>query len=332
MRRRQFITLTGGATIAALSGLPGRAQSGPMRRIGTLTGGGAFNDPEVQRRLNALKEGLQALGWVEARNFRFEHRSANDPERARWEASALADSAPDLIITSSGLGVRELKRATSTIPILFINVADPVGGGLISSLSSSGNNVTGFTAFEYNTSGKWLELLKEIAPRTKTVGVVFGGPEYGPTGEGFYRALTGIAPSFDVDLVPIRTRAPADVESALDTLAQMPNVGVIAAADAGSQGNRAIIYKVAARHRLPAVYPFRFYVAEGGLAAYGIDLEDQYRRAASYVDRILRGTHPKDLPVQAPNKFELIINLKTARAQGIDIPPILLTRADEVIE
>ena len=254
------------------------------------------------------------------------------PERARWEASALADSAPDLIITRSGLGVRELKRATSTIPIMFINVADPVGGGLIASLSSSGNNVTGFTAFEYKTAGKWLELLKEIAPGTKTVGLVFGGPEYGPTGEGFYRSLTDTAPSFGVDLVPLRTRAPAEVEKALDDFAQAPNVGLIAAADAGSQSNRAIFYKMAARHRIPAVYPFRFYVAEGGLATYGIDLGDQYRRAATYVDRILRGVHPKDLPVQAPNQFELVINLKTARAQGIDIPPILLARADEVIE
>ena len=302
-----------------------------MRRIGTLIGVGTFNDPEIQRRLNVLKEALQALGWVEARNFRFEHRSAS-PERARWEASALVDSAPDLIVTGSGLGVRELKRVTSTIPILFINVADPVGGGLISSLSSSGNNVTGFTAFEYKTSGKWLELLKEIAPGTKTAGFVFGGPEYGPTGEGFYRALTGIAPSFGVDLVAIRSRAPADVESDLDAFAQMPNVGLIAAADGGSQANRAIMYKVAARHRIPAVYPFRFYVAEGGLASYGVDIGDEYRRAAGYIDRILRGTHPKDLPVQAPDKFELVINLKTARAQGIDIPPILLARADEVIE
>jgi putative ABC transport system substrate-binding protein len=203
---------------------------------------------------------------------------------------------------------------------------------LIPSLSSSGNNITGFTAFEYKTSGKWLELLKEIAPATKRVGFVFGGPEYGPTGEGFYHALTSIAPSFGVDLVPLRTRTPEEVDSALEEFAQKPNVGLVAAADGGSQRHRAVVYKVAARHRIPAVYPFRFYVDEGGLASYGIDVGDEYRRAASYVDRILRGTHPKDLPVQAPDKFELIINLKVARAQGINIPPTLLARADEVIE
>ena len=332
MRRREFITPICGAGATALGPSLARSQPAePMRRIATLVGG-ALNDREMQSRIEVLRQGLQSLGWTEGRNYRFEQRSADNPERARWEAAALVNGAPDLIITSTGLGVAELRRATSTIPIVFVNVADPVGGGLISSFAGSGANVTGFTAFEYRTAGKWLELLKEIASSTKRVAFVFGGPEYGPTGEGFYRALAGIAPSFGVELIPIRTGTPADVENAIDTFARTPNSGLVAAADGGSLNNRAIVLRTVARHRMLAVYPFRFWVAEGGLAAYGVDLRDQYRRAASYVDRILRGTHPKDLPVQAPNKFELLINLKTARALGIDIAPILLTRADEVIE
>ena len=332
MRRREFVTLICGAGAAALGPSVARSQPAePMRRIGLLSGA-ALNDQEMQSRVEVLRNALQPLGWTEGRNYRFELRAASDPERVRWEAEALVNGAPDLMIATTGLAVAELRRATSSIPIVFVNVADPVGGGLISSLAGSGANVTGFTAFEYRTAGKWLELLKEIAPGTRRVAFTFGGPEYGPTGEGFYRTLTGIAPSFGVDLIPIRTGTPTEVESAIDTLARTPNSGLVAAADGGAFNNRAVIIRTVARHRMAAVYPFRFYVAEGGLAAYGVDVRDQYRRAASYVDRILRGTHPKDLPVQAPNKFELLINLKTARALGIDIPPILLTRADEVIE
>ena len=329
MKRRAFIAGLGGAAAAtALS--PALGQE-PMRRIGVFLGG-ALNDREMLSRIDVLRQALVPLGWVEGRNYRFEQRSANDPERARWEATALVAGAPDLIVTSTGLGVAELRRATSSIPILFVNVADPVGGGLISSLAGSGTNVTGFTAFEYRIAGKWLELLKEIAPSTRRVAFVFGGPEYGPTGVGFHRAIAEAAPAFGVELIPIQTSTPAEVESAIDVFAGTPNGGLIAAADGGSINNRGVVLKAVARHRMPAVYPFRFWVNDGGLAAYGVDLRDQYPRAAGYVDRILRGTHPKDLPVQAPNKFDLLINMKTAKAQGIDITPLLLNRADEVIE
>jgi ABC-type uncharacterized transport system substrate-binding protein len=331
MNRRAFIAGLGGTTTATALGLAMVHGQEPMRRIGTLMGA-ALNDREMLSRIEVLKEALVPLGWVEGRNYRVEQRAANDPERAKWEAAALVGGAPDLIVTSTGLGVAELRRATSSIPILFVNVADPVGGGLISSLAGSGTNVTGFTAFEYRTAGKWLELLKEIAPNTRRVAFVFGGPEYGPTGVGFHRAIAEAAPAFGVELIPIQTGTPAEVEQAIDAFAATPNGGLVAAADGGSVNNRGVVLRTVARHRMPAVYPFRFWVSEGGLAAYGVDLRDQYRRAAGYVDRILRGTHPKDLPVQAPNKFELLINLKTARAQGIDIPSILLNRADEVIE
>jgi putative tryptophan/tyrosine transport system substrate-binding protein len=322
--------MIGGAAAVALGPSIGRSQE-RMRRIGTLMGN-ALNDPETLSRIGVLREALVPLGWVEGRNYRFEQRAANDPERTKSEVNALIGGAPDLVVTSTSRGVAELRRATATIPILFVNVADPVGGGLITSLASSGTNVTGFTAFEYKTAGKWLELLKEIAPGTQRVAFVYGGPEYGVTGGGFYRAAAEAAPSFGLELIPIRTTSATDVESAIEAFARAPNGGLVAAADGGAGNHRGVVIKAAARNRLPAVYPFRYYVTDGGLAAYGVDLRDQYRRAASYVDRILRGTHPKDLPIQAPNKFELLINLKTAKAQGIDIPPVLLTRADEVIE
>jgi putative ABC transport system substrate-binding protein len=329
MKRRAFIAGLGAAATALAPAMVHGQE--PMRRIGVLTGA-ALNDREMLSRIDVLRQALVPLGWVEGRNYRFELRAANDSERARWEAMALVAGAPDLLITSTGLGVAELRRATSSIPILFVNVADPVGGGLISSLAGTGTNVTGFTAFEYRTAGKWLELLKEIAPSIKRVAFVFGGPEYGPTGVGFHRAVSEAAPAFGVELIPIQTGTPAEVEHAIDAFAATPSGGLVTAADGGSLNNRGVVLKAVARHRLPAVYPFRFWVSDGGLAAYGVDLRDQYRRAAGYVDRILRGTHPKDLPVQAPNKFELLINMKTAKAQGIDITPLLLNRADEVIE
>jgi putative tryptophan/tyrosine transport system substrate-binding protein len=331
MKRREFIALLGGA--AAAWPLAARAQQPDrIRRIGIqLSGRG--DDPEMQARVGALRAGLQGLGWIEGRNYRFEYRwPANDPELIKRQASELVALAPDVIVVGTALGISVLRRETTSIPVIFVNVGDPVGGGLVSSLASTGTNVTGFTAFEYRTAGKWLELLKEIAPAVARVAFVFGGADFGPTGEGFYRALSTVAPSLAIELIPVRVGTPAEIERAIETFADRPNGGLVAAADGGATNNRTTIIGAAARHRLPAVYPFRYWATDGGLAAYGVDLLDQYRRASSYVDRILHGANPADLPVQAPNKFELIINLKTAKTLQIEIPPILLTRADEVIE
>jgi putative ABC transport system substrate-binding protein len=225
-----------------------------------------------------------------------------------------------------------LRKETTTIPIVFVNLADPVGAGLIPSLARTGGNITGFTAYEYATSSKWLEVLKEIAPRIKQAAIIFAPPEINPTGENFYRSLVPVAPRLSVDLTPIRVRNAAETQAGIDAFAAKPDGGLIAAAEPGAINNRAAIIAAAARHRMPAVYPFRFFVADGGLVSYGIDLNDQFRRAAAYVDRILKGANPADLPVQAPDKFQLVINLKTAKAQGIEIPPLMLTLADEVIE
>ena len=329
--RRDFITLLGGAAagwpIAASAQQPSR-----IRRIAVQMSG-AEADREMQARVSALRQGLQDLGWMEGHSYQFEYRwPANDPELIKRQAVELAALAPDVVVAGTALGVSTLRRETSTIPVVFVNVGDPVGGGLISSLARTGNNITGFTAFEYNTAGKWLELLKEIAPKVARVAFVFGGAEFGPTGEGFYRALSVVAPSFAIELNPIRVGTPADIERAIEAFARTPYGGLVAAADGGATNNRATILRAAERHHLPAVYPFRYWATEGGLAVYGVDLMYQYRRAATYVDRILRGTNPADLPVQAPDKFELIINLKAAKSIGVEIPPFLLARADEVIE
>ena len=331
MRRRELVALLGG--VASTWPLAGRAQlPNRVRTIGIQLSG-AETDLEMQARVGALRHGLQDLGWIEGHNYRFEYRwAANDPGLLQRQAVEFVALAPDVLIVGTALGISTLRRETSSIPIVFVNVGDPVGGGLVSSLARTGTNITGFTAFEYNSAGKWLELLKEIAPQVARVAFVFGGAEFGPTGEGFYRALSAAAPSFATELKPIRTGTPANIERAIEAFARASDGGLVAAADGGATNNRAAIIGAAARHRLPAVYPFRYWATDGGLAVYGVDLTYQYRRAASYVDRILRGTKPADLPVQVPDKFELIINRKTAKSIGIEIPPSVLARADEVIE
>jgi putative tryptophan/tyrosine transport system substrate-binding protein len=322
MRRRDFITLLGGA---ATWPLVVRAQQPNRIRKIAIQMSGAEADREMQARVSALRSGLQELGWIEGHNYQFEHRwPANNPELIKSQAVELAALAPDVLVVGTALAVSTVRRETSTIPVVFVNVGDPVGGGLISNLARTGTNITGFTAFEYKTAGKWLELLKEIAPQVARVAFVFGGAEFGPTGEGFYRAISGVAHSFAIDLIPIRVGSRADIEREIEAFAHTPNGGLVAAADGGATNNRATI--------LPGVYPFRYWATDGGLAVYGVDLMYQYRRAATYVDRILRGTNPADLPVQAPEKFELIINLKTAKSIGVEMPPLLLARADEVIE
>lgn len=331
MRRRDFIKVI--ASSAAAWPLAAQAQQ-PERvwRIGVLLDGDE-NDPVIQARVAALRAGLQALKLIEGQNYRFEYRWPGAAlERVRVSAAELVRAAPDVIVVTGMLAAMSLRKETTAIPIVFVNLADPVGAGLIPSLARTGGNITGFTAYEYATAGKWLDVLKEIAPRIKRAALIFAPPDTNPTGENFYRALVQVAPRLSVELTPIRVRNAADVQAGIDQFAAKPDGGLIAAAEPGAINNRAAIIAAAARHRLPAVYPFRFFVAQGGLAFYGIDLNDQYRRAAAYVHRILKGANPADLPVQAPDKFQFVINLKTAKAQDIEIPPLLLTRADEVIE
>jgi putative tryptophan/tyrosine transport system substrate-binding protein len=331
MNRRAFLSLAGGA--AAAWPLAAQAQpGGRTRRIGVMLSG-RETDQEMQSRVGALRNGLKALGWVEGRSYQFEYRwPGSDPEQIRAAATEMARAAPDIIVVGHTLTALALRKETTRIPIVFVNIADPVGSGVVASLARTGGNITGFTAFEFATAGKWLDVLTEIAPGIKRAALLFGTSEISANGERFYHALERVAPKLSVELTPVRVRGPADVHEGIAAFASRPDGGLLAAADPGGVLNRGAIIAAAAHHRLPAVYPFRFFVQEGGLASYGVDLNDEYRRAASYVDRILKGTAPADLPVQAPDKFELIINLKTAKSLGIEVPPTLLARADEVIE
>ena len=267
----------------------------------------------------------QARAWNEAPRW-----PAGNTELVKTHAAELVATAPDLILTGLTNGVQALKRETRTIPIVFANVADPVGSGLVPSLAKPDGNVTGFTAVEYAIVGKWLELLKEIAPGVERVALL-GNPDV-VFAKSFLRSLEAVAPTFAVKLVAAEVRNAADIERALEAFAREPKGGLLTVPAFTASIHRALIFELAARHRLPAVYPFRFYAADGGLASYGPDQVDQYRRAAGYVDRILRGAKPADLPVQAPTKFDLVINLKTAKALGLDVPATLLARADELIE
>jgi putative ABC transport system substrate-binding protein len=327
MRRREFIALIGGSAIAPLMA---RAQQPErMRRIGVIMGF-AEDDPESQARLMAFAQGLQELGWTVGRNVRIDTRwGAGDAERYRRYAAELVALAPDVILANGSPALAPLQQVTRSVPIVFVNVADPVGGGFVASLARPGGNATGFTLFEYSTAGKWLELLKEIAPRV-TRAAVIRDPTL-PAIIGQFAAIQGAAGSFGVELSPIDMRDPGEIERAVTAFARASNGGLIVTS-AGSAVRRRLIITLAARYRLPAVYPFRYHVTSGGLISYGPDIVDQYRRAANYVDRILKGEKPSELPVQAPTKYELVINLKTAKALGLDVPPSLLARADEVIE
>jgi len=327
--RRAFIALAGAGAAWPRAA---RAQTRRVRQIGVLMGG-SDSDAEQRAQALALEKGLQEIGWIEGRNIHFEFRWARgDLERTRVYASELVGLAPDVIVTGTTPGAIALQQATRSIPVVFVNLADPVRTGLVRSLADTGGNLTGFTAFEFSIAGKWLELLKEIAPRATRVGLIFGGPEVSTVGEHFYRMFEEAARASSVEPVAIRIRSAGDVDPGIDAFAAQPNVGLLAAAEVATVTHRVPIIDAVARHRMPAVYPFRFFATDGGLAAYGVSLVDEFRRAGSYVDRILRGTNPSELPVQAPDKFELVFNLKTAKAQGIEIPPVLLDRADEVIE
>ena len=329
MRRREFIRLVSGA--AAAWPFTVRAQQGDrIRRIGVLTGTRA-EDLEFKERRAAFEQGLQQLGWTQGRNVRIDYRSAGgDAATSRKQAEELIALAPDVIVSSGSFSTGHLLQVTHTVPVVFAIVPDPVGSGFVDSLSQPGGNATGFMQFEYGLSGKWLELLKEIAPNL-TRAIVLWDPAIAG-GIGQFTIIQSVATPAGVDLKPVNLGDAGEIERAITAFARAPNGGLIVTASALSTVRRDLIVRLAAQHKLPAVYYERFYVAAGGLISYGANYADQYRRAAGYVDRILKGEKPADLPVQAPTKYELVINLKTAKALGITMPPSLLARADEVIE
>jgi putative tryptophan/tyrosine transport system substrate-binding protein len=329
MKRREFITLLGGA--AAMRSLAARAQQGErVRRIGVLIGA-IETDPEAQARIVAFKEGLQALGWTDARNVHIDYRFGSaDLDLTRKYAAELVGLMPDVILANSPLVLRALRQQTSTIPIVFALVVDPVGEGFINSLAQPGGNITGFTSLEYPMSGKWLEVLKEISPNVRRVGAINQAENV--TGAGYLRALESAALTMGVQLIAAHVRDAAEIERAIAATASQSNGGLIILPSPLALVNREMIVKLAAQHRLPAVYPFRYFVASGGLMSYGVDTVEVFRRSASYIDRILKGEKPAALPVQQPTKFELLINLKTAKALGLEVPWFLQQRADEVIE
>jgi len=329
MRRRNFIALLGSTAVAWP--LAARAQQGEhVRRIGVLMSLAA-DDKQGQARLAAFLQGLQELGWTDGRNVRIDIRwGAGDAGRNRRQAAELVELAPDVILASGGSIVGPLLQATSTVPIVFTQTPDPVGAGFVESLARPGGNATGFSIFDYSLGGKWLELLKEIAPSVTRVAVIRDPAT--PQGIGQFSAIQSLAPSLSLDVSPVNARDAGDFERAIAAVHRNPNSGLIVTGSNLALIHRELIVTLAARYKLPAVYPLGFFAVAGGLISYGPDGLEPHRRAAGYVDRILRGEKPADLPVQAPTKFELVINLKTAKALGLEVPPTLLARADEVIE
>ena len=327
-RRRDFITLLGGAAAWPLAA---RAQQpAQLRRIGVLMPF-AEDDPVGQARVAAFVRGLQQSGWTDGRNVRIDYRwSAGDADRIRKLAMELIALGPDVVMAFTSAAVAPLRQVTSTVPIVFAVVADPVGAGYVESLARPSGNVTGFEAYEYGVSGKWIELLKEIVPHLTRVAVLRDSAI--PAGLGQFGALQAVAPSFGVELRPLDLNDPGGIEHGIAAFTKGSNNGLIVTGSPSATRHRNLIITLAARHKLPAVYYERAFVTAGGLISYGSDYLDQCRRAAGYVDRILKGEKPGDLPVQAPTKYELVINLKTAKALGLEIPPTLLARADEVIE
>jgi putative tryptophan/tyrosine transport system substrate-binding protein len=330
MRRREFITILGGA--AAMWPLAARAQqSDRVRRIGVLMASTA-DDPEWQARFAAFQQRLQQLGWSDGHNVHIDTRWATTkPDDIRKHAAELGALAPDVILAGTGTAtVAPLLQATRTVPIVFAVVIDPVGAGFVDSLSRPGGNATGFTVFEYAMSGKWLELLKQIAP-TVTRAAVLRDPTI-ISGIGQFAAVQAVAPSLGVDLNAVDVRDADEIERAVTAFARSSNGGLIVTANALATRHRDLIIALAARHKLPAVYSARYFAAAGGLISYGPDFVEQYRQAAGYVDRILKGEKPAEMPVQAPTKYEIVINLKTAKSLGLTVPPAVLARADEVVE
>jgi putative ABC transport system substrate-binding protein len=329
MRRREFITLFGSA--AAAWPVAVRAQQpATQRRIAVLMVLGK-DDPEAKARITAFRQGLQDAGWVEGRNMQIETRwSAGNEIEVRRYAEELVSLAPDVILANGNAAVAPLLIATRSVPIVFAIVPDPVGAGFVESLAQPGGNATGFVSFEYGLSSKWLELLKEIAPRV-TRAAVLRDPALA-SGTGQFGAIQSVSSSLGVELSPINVRSAPEIERAIAEFARFQNAGLIVTANALVSAHRDLIVALAVKHRLPAVYAARHFVSAGGLVSYGPDFLDQFRRAAAYVDRILKGEKPSSLPVQTPTKYELIVNLRAAKALGIEIPATVLARADQVIE
>ena len=330
MKRRAFITLLGGAATWPIAA---RAQQQPerMRRIAVLQGGSDKDDPRSQPNMAAFLQALQQLGWTDGRNVRIDYRwPAGDADKARKYAAELVALAPDVILAMGGPSLVSLLQATRTVPIVFVAVADPVGAGYVDSLSRPGGNATGFMLYEYDLSAKWLELLKEIAPGVTRAAVLRDSAI--PTGIGQFAVIQSVSRSVGVEVSPLNLRDAGEIEPALAAFARPGNSGLIVTASPLSLVHREPIVALAARHKLPAVYWERYFVAVGGLISYGPDQTDMYRQAAGYVDRILKGEKPADLPVQAPTRYATVLNLKTAKALGLDVPATALVRADEVIE
>jgi ABC-type uncharacterized transport system substrate-binding protein len=329
MRRREFITLIGGA--AAWPRAAHAQQGERMRRIGVLMSTPA-GDPDAQLRMAAFQKGMLDLGWAEGRNYRIEYRwAAGDTGLLRSYARELVQMAPDLILANSTPATVALQEQQPGMPVVFVQVTDPVGQGLVASLARPGGNLTGFTSFEFSIGSKWLEMLKVVAPHVTRVALVFN-PETAPFAGLFWPPVEAAAPAFDVTPIRAAARDADEIERVVAALAREPNGGLMVLPDVSTMNHRDQIIALAGRHRLPAIYPFRYFAASGGLLSYGTDVTDVFRRAASYVDRILKGARPGELPVQAPTKLELVMNLRAAKMLGIVMPPLLLARADEVIE
>jgi putative tryptophan/tyrosine transport system substrate-binding protein len=328
LKRREFITLLGGAAtwpLAARAQQPDR-----MRRIGVLVNLPA-DDPQAQVRNAALLQGLQELGWTVGRNVRIDFRwGAGNAERIRRDAAELVALAPDVLLAPGTSTLEPLLQATRVVPIVFVHVADPVGGGFVESLAHPGGNTTGFTNLEYGISGKWLELLKQLAPRVTRAAVLRDSTVSSGTAQ--FAAIQAVAPSLGVEVSPVNVRNASEIERGVAAIARAANGGLIVPAGGWAVRHRDLIIARAGQHKLPAVYYDRYFVTAGGLISYGPDLVDQYRQAAGYIDRILKGEKPADLPVQMPTKYQIVLNLKAAKALGLDVPPSILARADEVIE
>jgi putative ABC transport system substrate-binding protein len=329
MRRREFVILLGGSAAAAWPLAAHAQQSNRLRVVGVLLAM-APDDPEAQLRVKAFEAGLRELGWTEGRNLRLEYRwAAGDAALLRKQATELVGLAPDLILATSTPVLAAL-RQENPLPIVFVQVTDPIGSGFVPNLARPGGSLTGFTSFEFTIGSKWLEALKHAAPAVTRVALIFN-PDTAPFAHMFWQPVEDAAPSFDVEPMQAPVRDVGEIERTVAAFARQ-NGGLMVLPDVSTTNHRDLIIALAARHRLPAVYPYRYFATSGGLMSYGSDLADVYRRAASYVDRILKGAVPGDLPVQAPAKFEFVINLKTANALGLTVPPLWLGRADEVIE
>jgi putative ABC transport system substrate-binding protein len=328
MRRRELIAVLG--VMAAFPRAAQAQQPARFRRVGILLAVATEDDPEYEKRISALAEALRGLGWIDGHNLRlYVHRVKPSATDLRRGVAELLAEDPDVIVTGGGTTTGPVLQATNRIPVVFTSAVDPVGSGFVESLAHPGGNVTGFMQFDYSLSGKWLELLKQMSPAIVRVGVI---RDTTPSGIGQFAVIQSVATSFGTDIIPIGTRDASEIENGIAKVARSANGGLIATLSAAVNGYRDLIIGSTARYRLPAVYANRAFVGHGGLIAYGADPITSVRRAADYVDRILKGEKPADLPVQAPNKYEVVVNLKTARALGLEMPATVIGRADEVIE